>query len=147
MSGSQKSTLRDQLSRLGILAQAGLVAGVVVVAWLPIAAVAYAISGSAGVIAAAVAAGVCLIGAEFALIAMLPFGGPSAAMQFLAVGMLARTLIPLVAGVVLHLTVPFLAAAGMIFYLLVFYMIALATETVLTLAKIPPSTASSGKAV
>ncbi len=147
MSGSQKSTLRDHLARLGILAQAGLVAGVVVVAWLPVAPVAYAISGSTGVIAAAVAAGVCLVGAEFALIATLPFAGTSAAMYSLTVGMLARTLIPLVSGVVLHLRVPLLAGAGMIFYLLVFYMIALATETVLMIAKIPPSTASPGKAV
>jgi hypothetical protein len=147
MSGSQKSTLRDHLARLGFPAQAGLVAGVVVVACLAVAPVAYAISGSAGVIAAAVAALVCLIGALFALIAMLPFGGPSAAMYSLTVGMLARTIVPLVCGVVLHLRVPFLAGAGMIFYLLVFYMIALATETVLTVAKIPPSTASPGKAV
>lgn len=147
MAGSQNSTLRDQLSRLGMRAQAGLVAGVLCVAWLPVAPVAYAISGSAGVIAATVAGGVCLVGAEFALIATLPFSGPSAAMVSLAVGMLARTLIPLSAGVVLHASVPFLAGAGMIIYLLIFYMIALATETVLTVAKIPPATTPSEKAV
>jgi hypothetical protein len=148
MSGSQKSTLRDQVSRLGILAQGGLLAGVLLVGLLPVAPVAYAISGSAGVIAATVAAGLCLAGAEFALIATVPFSGrPSAAMYSLTVGMLARALIPLMFGVALHLRVPWLADAGMVFYLLIFYMVALATETALMLAKIPPTTASSGKAV
>ncbi|MEX0676291.1 MAG: hypothetical protein WD063_04410 [Pirellulales bacterium] len=147
MSGSQKSALRDHLSRLGILAQAGLVAGVLFIVWLPVASVAYAISGNAGTIASAVAAALCLVGAEFALIATLPFSRPSAAMYSLAVGMLARTLIPLASGVVVHLTVPVLAGAGMVFYLLFFYMTALATETVLMLAKVPPSAASTGRAV
>lgn len=147
MSGSPRSTLRDHLSRLGILGQAGMLAGVVVAAWLPVAPLAYAISGSAGMIAAAVAAGLCLVGAVVALVATLPFRAASGAMYTLAIGMLARTFIPLAAGVVLHARVPLLAGAGVIEYLLIFYLIALATETVLTVAKIPPSTASPGKAV
>jgi hypothetical protein len=50
--------------------------------------------------------------------------------------------------------VPALAAAGMIFYLLGFYLVALATETTLLVAKIPAATSTtalpntpSGKAV
>jgi hypothetical protein len=147
MSGSQKRTLREQLARLGLFAQAGVVAGVVLAAWLLVAAVAFAISGSAGMIAAAVGGLVCLVGAEIALALAALFRGPAAAMYSLAVAMLARTIVSMVFGVALHLAVPMLAAAGMIFYLLIFYVVALATETVLMVAKVAPSTASPGKAV
>jgi hypothetical protein len=51
-------------------------------------------------------------------------------------GMLSRTLIPLVLGVLLHAKVPVLAEGGMIFYLLVFYLLTLALETALLLAQI-----------
>jgi hypothetical protein len=60
--------------------------------------------------------------------------------------MLARTLVPLAGGVALDRGVPWLAECGMIYYLVVFYMIALATETVLSIARVPSSTAP-GKAV
>jgi hypothetical protein len=147
MSGTQKRTLRERLHRLGWFAQAGLVAGVVLVAWFVLAPLAFAISGYAGMIAAAVGGLVCLAGAELALALASLFRGPAAAMYALAVGMLARTIVPMLLGVALHLSVPRLAAAGMIFYLLIFYVVALATETVLLVAKIPPATASPGKAV
>lgn len=132
---------------MGLAAQAGLLAAVVLVAWLLVAPLAYAFSGSAGVVAAAVGAGVCFVGGGLALSIAGLLNHSSAAMVSLALAMLARTLIPLVLGVALHRAVPLLAGAGMIFYLLVFYMVALATETALMLAKVPPSGVAPGKAL
>ena len=57
-------------------------------------------------------------------------------MYGLALGMLARTMLPLVVGVVLTMKVAWLADAGMIFYLLVFYLASLAIETMLLVAQV-----------
>lgn len=147
MSGNHNSTLRQRLAGLGVFAQAVVVAGVVLAVWLLVAPAGYAISGTSGVIAAAVGAALCLVGAVPAVTVSAFFHGPNAAMYALAVGMLARTLVPMALGVVVHLSVPSLAAAGMIFYLLIFYVVALVVETALTLAKVPSGRASSGKAI
>jgi hypothetical protein len=145
MSVSRKSSLRNRLSGLGLFAHAGLLAGVLSLAWLVAVPVALATSGEAGLIAAAAGGLISLAGAEGALVLSALFRGPAAAMYALAVGMLARTIVPLVLGVALHLGVPRLASAGMIFYLLGFYLVALAAETALVIAKIAPH--ASGKAV
>jgi hypothetical protein len=145
MSGGRKTSLRDSLATLGLGAHATLLAGVLLVAVAAAAPIALAASGLPGLVAALVAAAVCLVGAELALALAALFHGPAAAMYALAVGMLARTVVPMLLGVTLHLAVPELAAAGMIFYLLGFYFVALAAETALLVARIPAGT--SGKAV
>lgn len=96
--------------------------------------VAWWISGSLGVIAASTAAAICLIGALLAVALghLLP-AGPQAPLQRMLVGMMARTALPLIAGVTLHFEVPSLAEAGMVFYLFVFYIASLATETALVI--------------
>jgi hypothetical protein len=146
MAASSKRSLREQLADLTPIAQCGLIAGALFVAWLAASVVAYAIIGIAGPLAAAVAAGLCLVGALVGLALANLFHGPSAVVYSLVVGMLARTLVPLAGGIVLARGVPWLAECGLIYYLLVFYIIALATETVLLVAKVPSSTAP-GKAV
>jgi hypothetical protein len=112
--------------------------------WLLAAPAAYLISGLPGLAAAAVAVSVVLFGALLAIVIASAFRGPSGAVYGLVLAMAARTFLPLVLGVVLHLGAPALAAAGMIYYLLVFYLAALACETVLALAKLGRPAAASG---
>lgn len=139
MSGSRMTNIWNRLSRLGVLAQAGLVSGVVLCVWLVVAPLAYRVSPSMGLVASATAAGICLVGAALALASAALLRGPSAAMQRMLLGMFARALLPLLLGVALHVKVPALADAGMIFYLLVFYLATLVTETLVMLAQVPRS--------
>ncbi|MBI3836304.1 MAG: hypothetical protein HY288_00025 [Planctomycetia bacterium] len=132
----------NRLALLGLAGQAAVVSGIVAIVWLLAAPVAYEISGVRGLVTAACGATVCLIGAQLALFITSLFRGSSAAMYALVLAMLARTIIPLLLGVVLHRQVPALAQAGIIFYLLVFYMATLATETVLMLAHVQSSSTS-----
>lgn len=121
------------------MAQAALVTGALVAVWIVVAPVASWVAGPAGLAAAGVGAGVCWLGAVFALALSALFHGPSAFMPRLLVGMLARTMFPLMLGTLLHMQVPALAEAGMIYYLLVFYMVSLALETAMLLAESPSS--------
>ena len=142
MPGSRNTIIWSKLGRLGLAGHSGLVSGVVLVAWAVLAPVAYEISGTRGPIAAAAGAAVCLFGAELALAVGSLFRASAVAMAALAFGAFARMLLPLLLGVILHLQVPSLAEAGMIYYLLIFYLATLATETTLTLARIPSVPAS-----
>jgi hypothetical protein len=143
MSGNQNTILWTKLARLSLAAQGALVSGAVAGVWVALAPAAYRVSGTGGLVASAAGAGVCLLGAHLALALSALFHGRSGHVTVLAPAMLARTLVPLVIGVVLHVQVPSLATSGMVFYLLVFYLVALATETVLLIAKIPPAKTSS----
>ena len=134
MSGGRN--FRDKLRNLGVVGQATLVSAVVGLGLLAAAPLAYEISGPRGPLAAAVAAAVCLAGAVAAVVAASLFRGPSAGLYSLAMGMLARTILPLFAGVVLTMNVAWLKSAGMIVYLLVFYLATLAVETALLVAQI-----------
>lgn len=142
MAGSRNTILWNRLACLGLLGQAGLVAAVSAGIWLIISPLAYQLSGAAGLAAAAVGGGICFMGAALALILAVPFPGPDAVMHRMALGMLARALVPLSLGVALHFKAPALAQAGMVFYLLVFYMATLAMETLLMLAQVPRASAT-----
>ena len=130
----------NRLSRLGVLAQAGRRerGGAVRVAGRG--ALGFQASrASMGLVASATAAGICLVGAALALAIAALLRGPSAAMYGWLLGMFARALLPLLLGVALHFKVPALADAGMIFYLLIFYLATLVTETLVMLAQVPRS--------
>ena len=138
MSGSQ-NTMRNRLSALSLPAQAAWASALVIGLWLFVAPVAYQFSGAIGPRAAAAGAGVCLLGAWLALAIAALFPGPSGALHRMLFSMLARTMIPLLLGVALHLNAPSLAAAGMIFYLLIFYLATLVFDTALLLAQVADS--------
>lgn len=95
--------------------------------------VAWWLGGAAGVTAAAAAAFLCLAGAILALVAGHLFRGPRHAWSALLAGMAARSGIPLVAALAIHLRGGPLAEAGLLYYLLVFYPITLTMETLLSL--------------
>jgi hypothetical protein len=142
MSGTRTTIVWNKLRRLSLAAQLAAVSATVAGAWLLTAPVAYTISGADGLLAAAVAAGVCWFGAALALATSRLFHGPSATLYAMAIGMMARTFLPLALGIVLQLNVPVLAHNGMIFYLLIFYVVAMAVETTLTVSQITPTRAN-----
>jgi hypothetical protein len=128
--------MRTRLAALSLPAQAAWASALVFGLWLVAAPTSYQISGASGPRAAATGAGVCLLGAWLALAISALFPGPSGAMHRMLFSMLARTMIPLLLGVALHLNAPSLAAAGMIFYLLIFYVATLVFDTALLLAQV-----------
>lgn len=98
--------------------------------------VAFHIGGFTALMAAALAAGLCLIGGSVALMVSRLLAGPNLALAALLTGMTARMAIPLAFGLAVHLHGGPLAKAGLLYYLLVFYPVTLAVETLLSL---PPA--------
>jgi hypothetical protein len=136
MSGSRNTIVWNKLERLSLPARLLLLLTIVLVAYACLAPIAYSISGAAGLIAAAAAAGVCALGAALGMPVASLFRTPQTAMYGVAVSMLTRTALPLALGVALQMNVAWLAEAGFIYYLLAFYAVTLATETILTVAQI-----------
>lgn len=117
----------------GVPAQLWLLAAVVVAVYALVAPVAYWVTGMAGLVATAAAAGVCWIGAAGALAVSRAFRGPNRALHGVLCGMLLRTGLPLVSALVLQLSIDALADAHLLVYFLVFYPITLLVETILSL--------------
>jgi hypothetical protein len=97
--------------------------------------------------AAALAAVLCLAGATLALVVSSVLRGPNHAFLALGIGTAARLGIPLLPAMLIHLQGGPLAEAGLLYYLLVFYPVALVVEIALSLPPrprpTPPETASS----
>ena len=127
------------LGRLGLVGQTGVVLGGIFAAALLIAPWSYGFGGIAGLRSVGVAAGVSLLAAELALLVGGLFRGPAAAMYGMVSGMTVRMAVALLLGVALQLGATDRADRAMIFYLLVFYMVTLAIETGLLLARVRPT--------
>jgi hypothetical protein len=89
--------------------------------------------GAAGVAAACLAAGVCWLGAVAALVCSARLAPAGRAVQAHLAGSLFRIGIPLAVGTVLQQRGGALADAGVFGLIVVFYLVALTTETVLSL--------------
>jgi hypothetical protein len=125
------------LARLGLVAQSLFIAAALAGAFLLLAPLAYRVSGPTGLKVELLAALICWLGALFSLsISVLIRGGVSI-MNRLALGMTARAMAPLVLGAGLHIKHAELAGAGLIFYVLVFYMVTLTADTALLVAQVP----------
>ena len=94
------------------------------------------ISGKAGLIAAGVAALLCIAGAEAGLVLSHTFTGPKYRLYGILGGMLPRMGIPLAAGLILQITCGVLAEAGLLVYLIVFYPVTLGLGTVLAIPSV-----------
>jgi hypothetical protein len=95
--------------------------------------VAIRLGGSVALAAAAIAAVLCLTGAAAALMIVDRFRTPSSALAALWVGMTVRTGVPFAVGMAIHLHGGPLAQAGLLWYLLLFYLTVLAVGTILSL--------------
>jgi len=120
------------------MAKAAMLALAVLLVLVPVGLVTMFVGGGKALAAAVVAAVFCLAGATIALMASHLLRGPKNALAALLVGMAARMGVPLTFGLAIHLQGGPLAEAGLLYYLLIFYPITLASETALSL---PPTTA------
>lgn len=119
-----------RLQRAGFLVQSAVLAAAVVVASTPLVLLGYGICGQIGGVAALVAAWLCFLGAEVALVVChLLRPTPFRQFGFLA-GMLPRMGIPLVFGLFFCVTVPPVAKAGLMLYLIALYPVVLTVETI-----------------
>ena len=91
--------------------------------------VAYAASGPAGLFAALWATALCLMSGTLSLLASTAVSRASTPLGGLLVGIMVRMALPLAVVMAIYHRGGWLVAAGMIYYVLVFYMITLAAET------------------
>lgn len=91
------------------------------------------LGGAVGLAAAAIAAGLCLLGAGLALGVCRLFRDPRHALHGVLIGMLLRMGIPLFSALAFLLQGGPLAKAGLLVYLLVFYLVTLSVQTALSL--------------
>jgi hypothetical protein len=106
---------------------------IIVVALVMVSFVVGASRGAAGVVACAVAAGICWIGSMAALVVTALASRSNHAVQGHLAGMFFRLGLPLVAGIAIKNSGGALAQAGAFGLIVVFYLIALVAETVLSL--------------
>lgn len=126
------SSLISWLSR-GLWAQAAALALGTLLAYAVVALVATWLGGRDSALAAAVAAALCLAGAEAGLIVSSPFHKTAHVWQGGLLGMFPRLGIPFGFGAVFYLRGRPLAEAGVLYYLVGFYPLTLAFETALLL--------------
>ena len=110
-----------------------MVAAVLLLLYAAVAPWAYWLSGGAGLLAAGIAAAVCLLGAVAALFLSHRFRGPAHAVHALAFSMAARTGLPLILVLATSFCVGPLVRAGILYYLVVFYLVAMIIEVPLSL--------------
>jgi hypothetical protein len=121
----------------GLSARLAALAVVVLVAFALAAPLAVRLGGSPGVAAAAVAAMLCLLGAAAALTIADRLRRSGEMLAALWLGTALRIGIPLVVGLAIHLHGGLLAQAGLLWYLVGFYLVVLTAGTILSLP--PPS--------
>ena len=112
----------------GLVAQALLLLGSVVVAYLLLLPLACAASGADGLIASGIAAGICWFGSFGALVASQALTGPALMVVGVTLGMFLRMAVPLIFCLIIYLQPSALTRAGLVFYVLAFYMVTLAVD-------------------
>jgi hypothetical protein len=117
----------------GLATQAAVLVGMVLAVYAAVAPVAGALSGTVGLAAAAVAAGLCLAGAGLALVACRLYRDSKRALQGVLIGMVLRMGVPLLSALAIQVQGGGLARAGLLVYLVVFYPVTLFVETALSL--------------
>lgn len=120
------------LRQRSLPAKATLLVGIMVALYAAAAPVAYHFAAGTGVVAASVAAAICLVPSLTALTISSVLRGPQNALAGLLLAMFARTGVPLLLALLIFRRGP-LADAGAIYYLIVFYLVALGLETWLSL--------------
>jgi hypothetical protein len=126
-------TLLTRLRAMSFSARAGTLALVVALGYAVVAPVGARVGPPGAWGTAALSAGVCLLGGLLALSVSHSLRGPQAALVAMLLAMACRMGIPLVFAAWAHLSGGPLAKAGVLYYVLVFYLIALGAEVVLAL--------------
>jgi hypothetical protein len=124
--------LADMRSR-SLAARSILLGSVVAVLYGLVAPIAFSLGGTTALVAAGAAAGLCLLGAGLALVISHSLRKPKYALYGVLLGTAVRTGIPLGLGLTLFTLGGTLVQAGLMYYLLVFYLVTLGVETFLSL--------------
>ncbi len=127
--GSRLAKVRN----LGLSGRAMVLTAVMLLLGAAVAPLAWWHSGAVGLLAAGSSAMVCWIGALGALVVNDHCRGPSRALHGLAGSIALRTGLPLLLALAMRFHGGALLKAGGVYYLLVFYLAALAVETPLSL--------------
>lgn len=106
---------------------------------LPLIVVAYDQQGVDGALAAVAGGATCLSGGLLALGVVNLFAGPQWVLAGMMIGMFLRAGLPLAVAVLVQLGGGRFAEAGFLWYLVPFYLVALAADTVLTVAQVRAS--------
>lgn len=106
---------------------------------------AWQLNGREGLIAACLGAGICLFASAGAIAMSELFRGPHNALAAVLSGMLVRMAVPLIFVMIVYLRSNVLAEAGLVFYVLLFYLVTLAVETWMALAQVEMSRGGSRK--
>jgi len=136
------SSLISWLSR-GLWPQAAALALGALLAYAVVALLAAWLGGRDSVIASSVAAALCLMGAEGGLVACAPFRKTAFLWQGSLLGIFPRLGVPFGFGAIFYLRGRTLAEAGLLYYLVGFYPVILALETVILLLANAPDRLSS----
>lgn len=128
----------DKLPPLRLTACFAILSSAMLLFFVPVAAIAYRLHGDAALPAAAVAAGVCWLGAMLALTGTARFGraGINAPIYSLFFGMVFNCALPFAVGMILNRQGGPLAEAGVFGLTVVFFQFALVVETLLALCLI-----------
>jgi len=135
--------LQEWLRSLDFPARFRVLTAVVALAGTMVIPVGLAAAGPMGAAAALAAGGICLFSGLVALLLAELCRSPELFLWGVLGGMAIRMVLPLGAAALVYYRVEGLANAGFVYYLIPFYLIVLATETVLTL---PTDTAPARQA-
>lgn len=121
------------LRQRSLTARQALLAAVMLAFYVLVSPAAVWLYGPLGLAAAGLAAGVCWLGAALALVIAEILRGPAFAFQAMLFALVFRTGIPLGFAVVVQSGGGLLTWAGLVYFLLLFYLVALGVEVILSL--------------
>ncbi len=124
------------LRKMSLCRREALLALALVLGYGIVAPLAYWRDGVAGVGAATLPAVVCGACAGAALAIASRFRGPWLALYGVLLGVVIQTGIPVVLAMVVSLRAPVLMEAGLLYYLIGFYLLALSTKTLLAFPEV-----------
>jgi len=139
------ATLLTRLRAMPFPARAGILAIVIALSYVVVAPLGARLGPPGAWRTAAAAAGVCLLGGVLALGVSHSLRGPQAALVAMLLAMACRMGIPLVFAAWAHLSGGALARAGVLYYVLIFYLIALGAEVALSLPNAEVSTSADSR--
>lgn len=131
---STTSWIRDLPGR-GLAVRLAVLSGVMLLLFLGVLPVALGGQGAVGFVAIAIAGGVCWASAAGAMLVSRCLQSLGATVAGILLPMALRTGVPLLLALVIRLRGPGLVSAGLVYYLLAFYLVALAVEVPLSLPR------------
>ena len=134
----------EEVVRTSLAARGAQLLALMALSFAVISPLAYYLSGAQGLAASAVAAGTCLVAGVGALTLASLFPGRNTVAVGVLAGGLVRMAVPLVVVLVVYTRGGMLVEAGMVYYMLAYYFIALIVETGMVLRQFPPRLSGPG---